>query len=45
MISHTRGIRKTELVINRGKNGGYQGQRGRRNEEILAKRYKLPAKN
>ena len=45
MISHTCGIRKTELVTNRGKNGGYQGQRGRRNEEILAKRYKLPAKN
>ena len=37
MISHTCGIRKTELVTNRGKNGGYQGQRGRRNEEILAK--------
>ena len=37
MISHTCDIRKTELVTNRGKNGGYQGQRGRRNEEILAK--------
>ena len=45
MISHTCSIRKTELVTNRGKNGGYQGQRGRRNGEILAKRYKLPAKN
>ena len=25
MISHTCGIRKTEPVTNRGKNGGYQG--------------------
>ena len=45
MISHTCGIRKAELVTNRGKNGGYQGQRDRRNGEILANRSKLPAKN
>ena len=45
MISHTCGIRKTELVTKRGKNGGYQGQRDRRNGAILANRSKLPAKN